>query len=292
MLRPAAFGTVALALALSWFGAAPATGAGERTASGIMQARAMGETAQAPAARRPPRDRYRVVQPGPPSPVGANPDTYYYALQHGQCALLRVITLDSTDPTDQLFSALADLCLAFDRSYVADWAAAQAAFDASAAVGDCLSISARASLQRALVNHAAHPARLPDFRPFPGGTACEPKLTFVGTTTSASGTRTSLFALGLHTFDVTRLRVNGTWHQAASRLVSDECSRIDVPGLAAPATGTTVTVQIGGVDYVSPASQWLIGSVLSNDDAQDVDSSVCQPNTVAHPAPPSAPTTP
>lgn len=227
---------------------------------------------------RPRPGRTRIVQVGPASPILPDIDSYYYALNHGQCAALRVRLAQPNDEVTALYSSLADLCLgAKSKAYKADWAAAQQAYDDSGALEDCLSLAARAALGRALSNHEDTGKAVPDFRPVPTGTACVPKPAFVGLLQNSADAPASLIVVGLRLFEVTGVRIDGVWHDAAYGNANNDCARVDVPGLAAPAPGTTVAIRLRGATFKTPTSQWTVAGPITDDDVQNVDSSTCLP---------------
>ncbi|MBK9738801.1 MAG: hypothetical protein IPO93_04680 [Actinobacteria bacterium] len=236
--------------------------------------------------RRPRPGRTRVVQAGPASPLSPEVDSYFFRLQHGQCADLlaalrpQLEQAQDPDPVVLLFSSLADLCLgARSKAYQSDWVVAQRAYEASAGLDDCLSVAARDGLRRALANRDETGSARPDFRPPPTGTACEPQPTFVGLVQDSPDAPAALIVLGLRLFEANGVRVDGVWHPATSRNAIDgtECAQVAVLGFTPPATGSTVTVRVRGNGYRTPTSTWIVGPTLTPDDVLSLDEDLCAP---------------
>jgi hypothetical protein len=223
------------------------------------------------------------VQAGPASPISPEIDSYFYSLQHGQCADLLVRLRRATDPAGVLFLSLADLCLgARSTSYQPNWSAAQIAYDGSEGLTDCLSIAARDGMRRALANHDATGLGRPDFRPPTTGTACEPEPTYVSLIEDPSGGEPGLLVLGMRLFEAGAMRIDGVWHEATSSnaIGGTECARVDVIGLVAPPAGASISVRVRGNGYRTSTRQWTVGEVLTDDDVANLDADACVPQAV------------
>jgi hypothetical protein len=226
------------------------------------------------------RPRPRVVPPGPASPTSPTIDSYYYQLQHGNCAALRVRTTGSTNPEDVLFAALADLCLAAAQSsYRADWTAAQDALTGSATLDDCLSVAARRSLANALSNHQRTGRQRPDFRPTPRVSTCVPQPTYIGLYQQSDSGPLTLLVLGLRLFEAATVSIADARLDATSSNVVEgtECARVDVPGWTPPPEGATATVVIRGRGYTTASFTGTVGPVLTADDISNLDTTACRP---------------
>jgi hypothetical protein len=257
------------------------------TAFGTGSSPALGDTPSWADARRdptPPKVKRgpglsRVVRPGPASPISPDIDSYYNALLRGDCANVRERTLGQGNEVSDLYAALADLCLGYlHAAYQVDWPAAEVAYANSGELVDCLSLSARDAVGRALQRHQTTGRPRPSFGAVPLGTACSPQPTYVGVIAKDNGGPPTLLILGTRMFEVTDVKVNGVWHPATSRNAVDgtECARADVLGVEV-APGDDILVRVRGNGYRTPARPWTIGPILTEDVIFNLDTDACLP---------------